>query len=141
MKMYAMSAMEVAHNFEISSTLITIILLGKYIETFSKKKTVDKLAHLASLKVTKGQLVEVEDVSKLSLDSKDREVEVEYMQVGDFVKVYPGSGVPLDGVLVMGTGILNEAMLTGESRPCKKEIGDNVFGGTILTQGNIILKV
>jgi cation transport ATPase len=55
---YRMQVMEHAHNFEISSALITIILIGKYIETLSKKKTVDKLAELASLKVTKAVLVE-----------------------------------------------------------------------------------
>ena len=55
---YRMQVMEHAHNFEISSALITIILIGKYIETLSKKKTVDKLAELASLKVTKAMLVE-----------------------------------------------------------------------------------
>jgi Cu+-exporting ATPase len=57
---YRMQVMEHAHNFEISSALITIILIGKYIETLSKKKTVDKLAELASLKVTKAMLVECE---------------------------------------------------------------------------------
>ena len=91
--------------------------------------------------MTKGNLVEVEDSAQLSLDSKDREVSVELLQEGDFVKVYPGSGVPLDGVVVLGSGICNESMLTGESRPVSKEPGTTVFGGTILLQGNIIMKV
>ena len=56
---YMMSIMEHSHNFEISSVLITIILLGKYIEAISKKKTVDKLSQLASLKVTKANLIEL----------------------------------------------------------------------------------
>lgn len=55
---YRMQIQNHAHNFEISSALITIILIGKYIETLSKKRTVDKLAELASLKVTKANLVE-----------------------------------------------------------------------------------
>jgi cation transport ATPase len=56
-----MSVQNHAHNFEISSALITIILIGKYIETLSKKKTVDQLAQLASLKVTRANLVEAGD--------------------------------------------------------------------------------
>ena len=56
--MYKMEVQENAHNFEISSALITIIILGKYIETLSKKKTLDKLSQLASLKVTRAFLIE-----------------------------------------------------------------------------------
>ena len=59
-KMFRMAVQEHAHNFEISSALITIILLGKLIETLSKKKTVDKLSQLAGLKVTKANLLELQ---------------------------------------------------------------------------------
>jgi cation transport ATPase len=74
--------MEHAHNFEISSALITIILLGKYIEQLSKKKTVDKLSQLASLKVSKAYLVDGNE--------GHREVEVELVEVGDLIKVTYG---------------------------------------------------
>lgn len=89
-EMFKMSAMEHAHNFEISSALITIILLGKYIETISKKKTVDKLSQLASLKVTKANIIEQKDNQMITLDAKDKEIEVELVQANDLVKVYPG---------------------------------------------------
>ena len=83
--------MEHAHNFEISAALITIIVLGKYIETLSKKKTVDKLSELASLKVTKANLVEApQKGGQMTLDMKDKEIEVELIQVNDLVKIYPG---------------------------------------------------
>ena len=83
--------MEHAHNFEISAALITIIVLGKYIETLSKKKTVDKLSELASLKVTKANLVESpQKGGQMTLDMKDKEIEVELIQVNDLVKIYPG---------------------------------------------------
>ena len=141
-EMFTMAAMEHAHNFEISSALITIILLGKYIETLSKKKTVDKLSELASLKVTKANLIEMKSGNELiSLDAKDREIEVELVQVNDLVKIYPGQGIPVDGIVVFGKGICNEAMLTGESRPVQKDIGAKMIGGSILIQGNIIMKV
>jgi len=80
--MYKMQVMEHAHNFEISSALITIILLGKYIEQLSKKKTVDKLSQLASLKVSKAYLVDGNE--------GHREVEVELVEVGDLIKVTYG---------------------------------------------------
>lgn len=127
-----MSIMEHVHNFEISSVLITIILLGKYLETISKKRTVDKLSQLASLKVTKANLILKNPNEVLSLNSKDKETEVELLQVNDFVKVYPGAGIPVDGIVIFGKGITNEAMLTGESRPIHKDIGSLVFGGSIL---------
>lgn len=142
LEMFSMSTKEHAHNFEISSALITIILCGKYIETISKKKTLDKLSDLASLKVTKANLIEMKSGSELiSLDAKDREIEVELVQVNDLCKIYPGQGVPVDGIVVFGKGICNEAMLTGESKPVQKDIGSKMFGGSILIQGNIIMKV
>jgi len=73
---YTMQIQNHAHNFEISSALITIILIGKYIETLSKKKTVDKLAELASLKVTKANLIEGGKLPS-SLDAVAKEIDVE----------------------------------------------------------------
>ncbi len=122
--------MEHAHNFEISAALITIILLGKLIETLSKKKTVDQLSQLASLKVTRANLVE-EKVP--SLDAKVREIPVELVQINDFLNVQPGQGIPVDGIIIQGRGYCNESMLTGESKSIPKEIGYKVYGGSILS--------
>lgn len=68
----------------------------------------------------------------LNLNVQDKEIEVELVQVNDLVKIYPGSGVPVDGIVVFGKGICNEAMLTGESAPVGKDIGSSVYGGSIL---------
>jgi cation transport ATPase len=73
----------IAHNFEVSSTLITVILLGKLLETFSKKQTVDKLSQLASLKVTKALLMDAPP----KLEKPGVETDVDLLCVGDFVKV------------------------------------------------------
>jgi Cu+-exporting ATPase len=129
------------HNWETSSILILIVLLGKYIESYSKMKTVDKLSDLASLKVTKANLLSEKDVKKLSLGCKFSEIPVELLEIKDFVLVQPGGAVPTDGVVVFGRGMCNESMLTGEAAPIIKEIGLKVFGGTILTQGTIIVKI
>jgi Cu+-exporting ATPase len=99
---YQMQVKNDAHNFEVSAALITIILIGKYIETLSKKKTVDKLAQLASLKVTRANLIEGGIPS--SLDAEYKEIDVDLVQVNDYVKVYPGSGIPVDGIVFLGRG-------------------------------------
>ena len=85
-----------AHNFEISSTLITVILCGKLLESFSKKQTVNKLQELASLKVTKAELLEGES-EDFTLASQGKEIDLELIEVGDFVRVTNGSTVPIDG--------------------------------------------
>ncbi len=92
--------------------------------------------------MTKANLVECSKPPPTALsDGKDKEIDVELVQVNDFVKVYPGQGVPVDGVVVVGKGACNEAMLTGESRLVSKDIGSKMFGGSILSQGNVIMKV
>ena len=116
---------EHAHNFEISATLITVILLGKWMESFSKKQTVDKLSELASLKVTKAQLVykrgsEEEEKGDYELNLAGKDTDVDLLVVGDVIKVINGDTIPIDGTVVKGEGITNESMLTGESRPIQK---------------------
>lgn len=93
------------------------------------------------MKVTKANLIEMKDHMTINLSAEDKEIAVELVQVNDLVKVYPGQGVPVDGIVVFGKGICNEAMLTGESQPVGKDIGSSVYGGSILLQGNIIVKV
>ena len=73
------------HNWEMSATLIVVIMFGKLLEAFSKKQTVDKLSQLASLKVTKGLLV-----TSLDLGTEGSEIDVELLCVGDFIKVING---------------------------------------------------
>lgn len=138
---YTMMIHAHVHNWETSSILILIIVLGKYIEAYSKMKTVGQLSDLASLKVTKAFLVSESEKKNLSLTAKTSEIPVELLEVKDLVMVNPGGAVPTDGVVVMGRGMCNESMLTGEALPINKEIGMKVFGGTILLQGTIILKV
>ena len=87
---------EHGHNFEISSTLITIILLGKFFESFSKKQTVDKLSQLASCKVTKAMLVYKnrkegeENVAFYDLSLPGSETDVDLLMIGDVIKVVNG---------------------------------------------------
>jgi P-type E1-E2 ATPase len=61
--------------------------------------------------------------------------------LGDYVKVNPGLQIPIDGVVAAGSGLCNEAMLTGEDKPVSKGVGNKVFGGSLLTAGSVIIKV
>ena len=114
---YAMLIHAHVHNWETSAILIYIVIIGKYIESYSKMKTVDQLSNLASLKVSKANLVKERDSSKLNLDCKYDEIAVELLEIKDFVIVLPGGAVPTDGQVVYGRGCVNESMLTGEARP------------------------
>ena len=61
--------------------------------------------------------------------------------IGDVIKVINGQTIPIDGVIVKGSGLVNESMLTGESKPVEKQLEDKVFGGTLLDRGSLLIKV
>ena len=131
-EMHSMNYIESSHSFETSSLLISIILLGKYIESRSKHKTTDAITKLAKLQISSAICIE---------NGIERETDVQLLEPGCIVKVYPGSSVPVDGIVTEGEGLINEAMMTGESSLVRKVVGSSVFGGTICTKGSIIIKV
>jgi Cu+-exporting ATPase len=84
---YSMLIHNHVHNWETSAILIFIVIIGKYIESYSKMKTVDQLSDLASLKVSKANLVKENDKNKLNLDCQFTEVAVELLEIKDLVIV------------------------------------------------------
>lgn len=131
------SVHEHAHNFEIAATLISVILFGKFLESVTKKQTVDKLSQLASLKVSKALLME----AGAQLSSQGKETDVDLLVIGDIIKVINGQTMPIDGVVVAGDGLVNESMLTGEAKPVNKDLSSKVYGGTMLLRGALLVKV
>jgi Cu+-exporting ATPase len=122
--------------FEISVLLITFVLFGRLLENIAKGKTSEALTKLLSLQadtavvLTRGPDGEmIEDV-----------IESKLIQKGDIVKVVPGERVPADGEVVFGHTSVDESMLTGESMPVSKRMGDSVIGGTINQAGLIHVK-
>ena len=115
--LYRMAVHGHVHNFETASVLITIVIGGKYMESYSKMKTLSKLSELASLKVTNANLLEEKDQKKVNLGCKHSEIPVELLELKDFVLVSPGGAIPTDGIVIYGRGSCNEAMLTGEALP------------------------
>lgn len=115
-----MKVMENAHLFEISATILVIICVGKMLEAYTKQRTVQKLTELASGSVTTGILFTPESLEQMSFEGREEELQIEFIDEGDLVKVTNGQTVPTDGIVVLGQGFCNEAMLTGESKLQKK---------------------
>ncbi|MFH0817803.1 MAG: heavy metal translocating P-type ATPase [Candidatus Micrarchaeota archaeon] len=112
--------------FETSSVLITLVILGKYLEAIAKGKTSEAIRKLMDLS-PKMALVE--------RDGKTVEIPAEQVVVGDIVIVKPGERIPVDGKVVSGGSSVDESMLTGESIPVEKTVGSTVIGGTINKHG------
>jgi Cu2+-exporting ATPase len=114
------------------STLITIMILGHWIEMRSVSQARGALKELAKL---------VPDTTVRVVDDKTEEVPVADLREGDAVLIRPGSSIPADGVVIDGTTAVNEAMITGESRPVEKKPGDKVIAGTVNGAGSLRVKV
>ena len=130
------------HNYifyETSATIITLVLLGNYLEHRSVAQTTTAIEELGKLKVqTARKLTSSGSADK---SGKLQEVEVQQVQINDILQVNEGDAVPLDGVIIEGQGAIDESMLSGESIPLEKKEGDEVFGGSLLASGNMKLKV
>ncbi len=114
------------------STLITIMILGHWIEMRSISQAQGALKELAKL---------VPDTALRLVGDKTEEVPVTDLREGDVILIRPGSSIPADGVVFEGTSAVNEAMITGESRPVEKKSGDKVIAGTVNGSGSLRVKV
>jgi len=123
-----------AHNlyYESTAVVVTLVMVGKYMESRSKGKTSEAIKKLMEL---------APDTALLLCDGEAQEVPIEQVQTGDFILIKPGSRVPLDGVVVEGSTAIDESMLTGESIPVEKFAGDEVIGGSMNYQGAVTIKV
>jgi Cu+-exporting ATPase len=117
--------------FETSAVLITLILLGKLFEAMAKGKTTAAISKLLSL--------QAKDAIVLR-NGKEVKVPVEEVKVYDRLVVRPGEKIPVDGEVVSGQSSIDESMITGESIPVEKLIGDKVIGSTINKNGTITMK-
>jgi Cu+-exporting ATPase len=108
--------------FETSAILITLIILGKLLEATAKGRTSEAIKALMGLQAKTARVVR---------DGQEIDLPVEEVLVGDVIVVRPGEKVPVDGTIIEGTSTLDESMLTGESIPVDKKIGDQVVGATI----------
>ena len=117
--------------FETSAIIITLILLGKYLEAVATGKTSEAIKKLAALQAKTARVIR---------GGIEEDIPIEEVELGDLVVVRPGERVPVDGKIVAGHSSLDESMLTGESLPVDKTSGDPVFGATINKYGTFKLE-
>ncbi|WP_286909855.1 heavy metal translocating P-type ATPase [Clostridium sp. UBA1652] len=117
--------------FEAAGVIITLILLGKYLEAVTKGKTSEAIKKLMGLAPKTAIIIK---------DGKEIETPIDEVEVGDVIVVKPGEKMPVDGEVVEGITSVDESMLTGESIPVEKNIGDKIIGASINKNGTIKYK-
>jgi Cu+-exporting ATPase len=114
--------------FEAAAIVVTTITLGMLLEDMAVEKTGDAIKKLMSIQPKTATVIR---------DDKEKEVSVDDVQVGDIVIVKPGNRIPVDGTVTDGHTYIDESMVTGESVPVEKNIGDTVFSGTVNKAGTL----
>lgn len=112
--------------FEAAAVIITLILIGRYLEARAKGRTSAAISRLVGLQAKSARIIR---------DGETLEVALENVRVGDLVQVRPGEKVPVDGDVIEGSSYVDESMITGEPVPVIKEVGAQVVGGTINKTG------
>ncbi|MBM3130246.1 MAG: copper-translocating P-type ATPase [Chloroflexi bacterium] len=112
--------------FESAAVIITLIKLGKYLEARAKGQTSEAIKNLMKLQAK---------TARVERAGQEIEIAIEQVRVGDIVSVRPGEKIPVDGVIVAGSSSVDESMITGESLPVEKTLGDAVIGATINKMG------
>ena len=113
--------------FETAAVIITLIILGKFLEARAKGQTSEAIKKLMGLRPKTARVIR---------DGLEADVPIDEVRVSDLVVVRPGEKIPVDGVVVEGRSTVDESMLTGESMPVEKRVGGPVIGGTINKQGS-----
>lgn len=118
--------------FDSTTTIITLVLLGKMLETKAKRKAGNALQSLLNIQSTKAL--------KKTIDGSFIECNASDIVIGDIIMIRPGESFPVDGIIISGDTSCDESMLTGESHPIIKKIGDSVIGGAININSSIEIK-
>ncbi|MFV8785529.1 heavy metal translocating P-type ATPase [Aerococcus urinaeequi] len=117
--------------FESAAVILTLITLGKYLEVVSKGKTSEAIKKLMGL---------APKTARVMRDGQEVEVAIDQVVAGDILVVRPGEKIPVDGEIVEGSSAVDEAMITGESIPIEKRVGDQVVGASINKNGSFQFK-
>lgn len=119
------------YYFEASAVVITLVLLGKWLEGRAKRQTGEAIRALMALRPEQARIVRP--------DGSEVEVPLDDVAVGDRVRIRPGERIPVDGRIFEGVTSVDESMLTGESMPVSKDVGDRVTGGAINGEGLLLV--
>lgn len=129
----AIAASMLIGDFAAASSITFLTEVGEELEEWTYKKSVDDLAQSLALNVSKVWKVEGPDVV--------RQIGINQIQVGDVIRVSMGSVIPLDGTVIEGEAMVNQAALTGESVAVRKAVDGTVFAGTVVEEGEILVEV
>ncbi len=113
--------------FDTAAVIIALILLGRFLEARARGQTSEAIKKLIGMRPKTALVIR---------DGEEREISVEDVQVGDLILVRPGERVPVDGIIHQGYSSVDESMITGESIPVEKKVGDEVIGATINKTGS-----
>lgn len=117
--------------FDVAAVIIGLILLGRYFEDRAKLGTSEAIRKLVGLQAK---------TARVFRGGQEMDIPIEQVVLGDIVRVRPGEKIPVDGVIETGTSAIDESMVTGESLPIEKRVGDTVFGATFNKHGTFTFK-
>ena len=117
--------------FEASAVVITLVLLGKWLEGRAKRQTTEAIRALSALRP---------ETARVSRDGVERQLALDAVRLDDHVVVLPGERVPVDGRILEGDTHVDESLITGESLPFAKSVGAKVTGGSVNGEGRIVVK-
>jgi Cu+-exporting ATPase len=123
--------------FETTASIITLILTGNLLEEITMRQTGASMTALLQYREVKARIVFTDSIGKETI----QEVDNQFVKVNDILQVNTGDRIPVDGVLVRGDALVDESMMTGESLPITKQLGDTLVGGTLLTEGALRMQV
>ena len=121
--------MDATMYFDTAAVIIALILLGRYLEAKAKAHTSDAIKKLLHLQAKTARIIR---------DGKEIDVPIKEVKAGDIIRVRPGEKVPVDGKITDGSSSIDESMVTGESMPVDKNVGDPVIGSTINKTGTFL---
>ena len=125
------AGMEPATYFDSAAIIVGLILAGRWLEARARSQTAGAVKALVGLQARTARLVRGDE---------EIDVPIEQVQPGDLLRVRPGENVPVDGIVTLGTSSVDESMLTGESLPVTKAVGDEVIGATLNTTGSFVFR-
>lgn len=128
---FVQAGQEVAIYYDTAAIIVTLIILGKYLEARAKGQAGKSIEKLAKLQAKSARVVR---------DGKEIEIPISEVNVGDRIRVKPGEKIPVDGIILEGNSSIDESMITGESIPVDKKQGDEVIGATVNTNGSIVFE-
>lgn len=117
--------------FETSTTIIALVLLGRYLEARAKIKTSEAVKKLIGLQAKTARVVR---------NGQEYDINIEDVRLGDVLRVRPGEKIPVDGIIIEGESSIDESMVTGESMPVDKKVNDKVIGATINKNGSFLMR-